>query len=121
MIKVRKLDNNGDRTFGNGKANFINEDLAISQNIATRLKSFKADFFLNIEDNIDWFNLLGQKNNEQIIKAEIYRVALATDGVVTVNNVTITRLVDRDATFELSVDTIYKRDIQLQFNLNLGT
>lgn len=118
-IKVRKLDSNQDRTFGQGKANYIDYDEAITQNVITRLKSLKGDFFLDIEANIDWFNILGQKNNEQIIKNEIYRVALLTDGVVTVNNVTITKLENRDATINISVDSIYKNDIQVQFNLNL--
>lgn len=116
-IKVRKLDKDNDRTFGSGTANYTIEDTAITQNVQTRLKSFKNDFFLDIQANIDWFNILGQKNNEGIIKSEIYRVANNTDGVLTVNSVDITKLENRNATIEISIDTIYNKDVQLLFNL----
>lgn len=118
-IKVRQLDKNGDRTFGKGAANYVEEDIGISQNIQTRLKSLKGDFFLDTDANIDWFNILGQKSNEDIIKSEVYRVALNTDGVITVNSVSITTDEIRNATINVSVDTIYKQDLQVFFDLNL--
>lgn len=118
-IKVRQLDKDGDRTFGKGTANYIDQDLGISQNIQTRLKSIQGDFFLDTNANIDWFNILGQKNNEDIIKSEVYRVAFNTDGVITVNSVSISTDELRNATINVSVDTIYKQDLQVFFDLNL--
>jgi hypothetical protein len=66
-ITVRKLDDNKDWTFGQGLANYQDKDNAIAQNVSTRLKSFMYDWFLDQQANIDWFNILGQKNNKQVI------------------------------------------------------
>lgn len=117
-IKVRQLDSNNDRTFGQNKANYIINDDAISQNVTTRLKSFKNDFFLNIDDHIDWFSILGQKKNEKIIIDEITRVTYATDGVVSVDKVEVTALINRDATIVLEITTINSTTLQL--NLTVG-
>ena len=39
-MSVRKIDKNGDWTFGQGLGNYIKNDDEISQNVITRLKSF---------------------------------------------------------------------------------
>ena len=51
-MRVRKLDKNGDWTFGNSQNNYINKKEALKQNVVTRIKSCKNDRFLNSETNI---------------------------------------------------------------------
>lgn len=113
MAKVRGLDSNGDWTFGKGLANYKRNDSAISQNVATRLKSFKNDWFLDTDANIDWFSILGNKNNEQTIKLEVTRVVKATEGVLRVNSVEIVEVdADRRAVIEVDFDTINNKNLR---------
>lgn len=115
-IKVRKLTSDGDWMMG-GKAIYITEDRAIIQNIKTRLKSLKYDFFLDSEANIDWFGILGQIKNQKTVINEVYRVVLATDGVVEVESVEVTNLEKRNATIEVKFATINNQNILLQLGI----
>lgn len=110
-IKVRGLDKNGDFMFGQGLSNYKLDDNAILQNVQTRLKSLKNDFFLDSEANIDWFGILGQLNNQDIVISEVYRVTLATDGVIEVTDVNIVNLDKRSVTIEVKFVTINNKEI----------
>jgi len=105
-MRVRALDTNGDWTFGNGEANYIKGNDAILQNVSTRLKSFKNDWFLDLNANIDWFTILGTKNNKQQILDEVNRVVLETFGVTKINSINIST-VDRNARIDINLDTIF--------------
>ena len=116
-IKVRALDKNNDWTFGNNEVNYINNDNAIIQNVKTRLKSLKNDFFLDSEANIDWFGILSELNNQEIVINEIYRVTLDTDGVIEIKDIQVVRLDKRDATVEVKFVTINNKEILLSLGL----
>lgn len=118
-MRVRKLIN-GDWTFGSGKANYITGDEAITQNVITRLKSLKNDFFLDVDSNIDWFGILSEINNKQTILNEIYRVVSATDGVVEINSIDILAVDKRDATMVVNFATINTSRIQIQTGVTNG-
>lgn len=115
-IKVRKLNDDGDWLIG-GKAVYIDDDNAILQNVKTRLKSLKYDYFLDSESNIDWFGILGQIKNQDTVINEIYRVTLATDGVVEVSSVEVVNLEKRNATIEVKLATINNENILLQLGI----
>lgn len=122
MSKTRKLDSNGDWTFGKGFANYIRKDDEIAQNVSTRLKSFKNDWFLDTEKNIDWFSILGNKNNEQTIKLEVTRVVKSTVGVLRVNSVEITSIYqNRNAIITVDFDTINNINIKKQIGIDNGS
>lgn len=99
---IRSLSEDDDWTFGRHRTG--QEEIA--QNLKTRLLSFKNDWFLDNEANIDWWSLLGTKNNEQIIINEVTRVTLDTDGVVSINSLDTT-LKNRNITISVAVTTIY--------------
>lgn len=107
-MRIRALDKNGDWTFGKGNSNYKNNLKALEQNVVTRIKSFKFDWFLDIQANIDWWNILGQKNNEDLIRSQVYRTVVETDGVT---KVTLIDLISdrqtRNLTIRLSIQTIY--------------
>jgi hypothetical protein len=42
--------------FGNGQKNFLSDKDAVAQIIATRLRLFKGEWFLNTEDGLPMFN-----------------------------------------------------------------
>lgn len=52
----------GDWTFGAGTNNYLSSTAAVAQAIQTRLSSFLGDCFFATAAGIDWFNLLGAKN-----------------------------------------------------------
>jgi uncharacterized phage protein gp47/JayE len=118
-MKVRKIDSNGDWTFGQGLANYITRSAMVKQNVITRIKSFKFDWFLDINAEIDWFNILGSKNNEKIILSELERVVLATEGVRTITRLRVNSITKRDAKIELSFTTIYDQSFTETIGINI--
>lgn len=77
---VRALDNLGQWTFGKGKNNYKTGNSAVAQMIATRLRSFVGDCFYATAEGVDWFNLLGAKDQVSLQLA-INACILGTDGV----------------------------------------
>lgn len=107
-MRVRRL-NGHDWTFGRGVADYIKDQAAIAQNIKTRILSFKNDWFLDIDSNIDWLNLLGQRGTDEIIKNEVARVILTTSGVVRINSLTLQNN-DRRVIIAADITTIFGND-----------
>jgi len=110
-MKVRRLTSDGDMTFGQGLANFATGSEAIRQNVVTRIKCFKNDWFLNTSEHIDWFNILGTKNNKNIILSEILRVTKETYGVIKVTKIELESESERNAIINLNFTTIYDDEI----------
>lgn len=106
-MKIRRLNKNGDWTFGRGISNYADSDEAILLNCKTRLMSFKNDWFLDQNQNIDWFTILGQKNNEQTIINEVERVCLNSEGIVKVVSIEVVKSDNRSANIEIVVNTIF--------------
>ena len=122
-ITVRKLDNNKDWTFGQGLANYQDKDNAIAQNVSTRLKSFMFDWFLDQQANIDWFNILGQKNNKQVILNVVKTTVLNTDGVISVSDILIldgTDAQSRMLQIQVNFTTIYNTFLEEEVTINGG-
>ena len=107
-MRVRRL-NGHDWTFGRGRADYVKDQAAIAQNIKTRLLSFKNDWFLDIDANIDWMNLLGQRGTEKIIENEVARVILTTLGVVRINSLSLQNK-ERRVIIEADITTIFGND-----------
>lgn len=59
---IRALDNVGDWEFGKGRNNYKSGIDACAENLKTRISSFLGDCFFSLGAGIDWFNLLGAKN-----------------------------------------------------------
>lgn len=114
---TRGLDKNHDWTFGNGLNNYKTGDDEIAQNVKTRLLSFQNDWYLDEGAEIDWITLLGQKNNEASIKAEVERVTLETDGVIRVNRVDVS-VANRNASIIVEFDTINNENLTSEVSVN---
>lgn len=108
---VRQIDKNGDWTFGQGLGNYIIDDDEIGQNVTTRLKSFKNDYFLDTEQYIDWLNDLGKKNNIDLVIENVRRVVSETTGVLRVNDVSIIDNINRNANISINFDTINNKNV----------
>ena len=112
-MKFRRLNKNHDWTFGNGTSNYADGNEAIMMNCKTRLLSFVSDWFLDQNQNIDWFTILGQKNNEETIRNEVERVCLNSEGIVNVVSIDIVKSTNRSASIEIVVDTIFSEALKL--------
>lgn len=111
-MRVSGLDENNDWRLGRGRASYITRSEAIRQNVATRIKSFRTDFFLDTDACIDWIDLLGRKGTKEEILRNIERVVLATDGVTNITALSIeVKTSTRNATIMLSFGTIFDENI----------
>lgn len=109
---VSALDKNDDWGFGRGRANYITGGAAIAQKAKCRIRSFKNDNPLNMDDNIDWIYLLSEKNTEQEILREIERVTLATDGVMRIIDLSMTvNKTTRHQAIELRIETVFDEQV----------
>lgn len=104
---VRALDEVGDWSFGKGRNNYLSNNKAIVQNISTRLKMFLGDCFFALNQGIDWFNLLGSKN-QVALELAVRSVILNTEGVTTLIDVQIELdHTTRRIRMQYTVETIY--------------
>lgn len=107
-MSVRAITANGDWTFGKGRADYIRGSKEIQQNVVTRLRSFKNDWFLDVDAGIDWIDLLGKRGTEPRILREIERVILQTDGVVSIDSLDlVSRDSNRGVTMEIRFTDVF--------------
>lgn len=109
-MKVSGLDQDGDWVFGRGRASYKSASDAIAQNVSTRLRSFSRDWFLNVDEGIDWINLLGERNTERKILRAIEKTVLTTEGVRSITSLKIiNRNSNRGVSIELNYTDVYNR------------
>ncbi len=116
-MTTRKIDKNFDWTFGKSKAQYLTGSDEIAQNVVTRLKSFKFDWYLDSQANIDWLTILGSKSNRQIIVNEISRVTAETLGVKNIIEVSIIEVTNRDAKIQLKYIDIYDNEFSQELDI----
>lgn len=103
---VRALDAENDWEFGKGKNNYKRNRDAVAQNIQTRLMSFIGDCFFQTNAGIDWFNLLGSKNQVGLNLA-INATILNTLYVTEMKQLSVIVNTDRLMTATYSVNTSF--------------
>jgi len=108
-MRVSGLDKNNDWTFGLGKASYKVRSARVVQNMLTRIKSFKFDWFLDTTAHIDWLTILGNRDNQDIILRELARVILSTDGIVIIDRLEVRRIdtETRKAFIDIEVTDVY--------------
>lgn len=77
---IRSIDEVGDWNFGKGRNDYVSNNKAVAQDINCRLLEFLGDCFFAIDSGIDWFNLLGSKN-EMALKLAVSNVITNTENV----------------------------------------
>ncbi|PHM22353.1 hypothetical protein [Xenorhabdus innexi] len=80
-MRVRRLDNHHDWTFGNGRSDYATKSDAIAQSVKTRLLSLFNDWFLDPEHGVSWFDYLRKNPNLMTMEAELKETVLNTQGV----------------------------------------
>lgn len=100
---VRALDGAGDWTYGKGRNDYKSGVKAIAQNIQTRLSSFLGDCFFNTGAGIDWFHLLGAKD-QFALNIAISSTILNTENVTGLLQLDL-RIINRKITIKYNVQT----------------
>jgi hypothetical protein len=67
-MKHRAVMEAGEWIFARGKSGYERGNNAVMLNVRTRLMSFTNDCFFDLEAGIDWWNLLGGKNRDLLLK-----------------------------------------------------
>ena len=106
-MRVSGLTAAGDWTFGRGKANYKVRSEAIRQNVVTRLRSFKNDYFADVENGGDWLTLFGGRGPDSRILREIERIVLQTEGVRSIDKLEVLQKSNRNATIELRFTDLF--------------
>lgn len=105
-MRVRALDGTGDFKFGRGTSDYKVDIDALAQNIQTRLKSFLGDCFFDLGAGVDWFNLLGSKNIQEL-KLVLVAVILNTENVISCTELIASISSTRNFLIQYSVNTVY--------------
>lgn len=61
-MRVRALDTDNDWEYGKGQNDYKVQRAAVAQNLQTRISSFFGDCFFDTNAGVDWYNLLGGKD-----------------------------------------------------------
>ena len=94
-MQVSGLDKNLDWRFGKGRAVYKTNAKAIEQNVQTRLRSFRGDWYLDVDAGVNWIELLGNPGTEKRIIRAVESTVLQTDGVLSIQEL---KIIGRDST-----------------------
>jgi hypothetical protein len=84
-MKVRKMDSEGDYSFGHGELDFYtNSPEGVAQNVSTRLQLWKGSWFIDTEEGTPWLQeILGKHDAVDVV---IRNRILETPGVQSIQS-----------------------------------
>ena len=108
-MRYRKLDINGDYTFGQGQANFYRDDpVGVAQAVTTRLKLWLSEWFLDINEGMPWVQGVLGKRDKAAADSTIREYILNTQGVLSILSYnSVLNSDDRKLSLSVTIDTIY--------------
>lgn len=109
-MMFRSLDLDGDWVFGSGRQAYAQAQAAIALSLQTRLNSFANDCFFDPLGWIDWFNLLGSKN-QTALAFSIRSIIEDTPGVSSIVSSDVRLDSNRRMTCTYTVTTVYGASI----------
>lgn len=111
-MTFRKLDENGDWTFGQGLSNYEKDEAAIDLNIQTRLLSWVGDCFFDLQSGIDWKHRLDMGQAQTLVD-EIKSNLISAYGVVAVNSLSADlNRVTRHINIQYNIQTFFSPSFQ---------
>ena len=117
-MKVRKIDESHDWTFGHNQSDFVENSLAIKQSVLTAVLSVRGDWFLNLDHGVDWVNYLGRASNLNALENDLKRNVLAVNGVTRINDLNLDlQRESRKATIDLTYSDMYGNQESVSANV----
>lgn len=117
----RSLNSAGDWNFGFGLASYLTEQAAIVADIQTALQTFWNDAFWETTFGVDWINLLGTTNSQNMILLQTRSIILSRAGVVAINAVSSNfNPQTRVLVLTYNITTIYSQNAVNSVNIPVG-
>lgn len=85
-MRVRRLDENWDWTFGQSQLNYVDKKQAIELDVIMKLKEWWQDCFFNRSNGIPWSVRLGYPNQKEQLDVDIKTVVLTVPGVFNITD-----------------------------------
>lgn len=84
LCRAIRMDNeeHEEWLFGHSLADYRSNQSQIAQDIYTSLKSWKYDCFFALENGIDWYTRLGNKNQKELLDNDIIQTIQNRAGVL---------------------------------------
>lgn len=112
-MKIRALDGAGDWKFGKGLSSYNFDNLAIAENIQTRLLSWLNDCWFDAGAGLDWPRLLGSRNTKNLIEQSVRATILQSYGVIRITKINLNfQGVARNLVLNYNIDTIYSTNVE---------
>ena len=87
FMRYRKLDDDGDYSFGQGQNNFhINTPEGVAQAVMTRLKFWVGEWFADTSDGTGWSTDVLGKFTDHLFELMIRQRILGTPGVLRIDS-----------------------------------
>ncbi|WP_110993123.1 hypothetical protein [Pseudomonas sichuanensis] len=108
-MRYRKLDANGDYTFGNQQVDFYrNSPEVVAQAVQTRLQLNKGEWFLDVADGMPWSTEVLGERTVATRDAAVKKRILGTNGVIQIDTYTSSFAADtRRFTVSATITTAY--------------
>ncbi len=108
----RRLDNNGDYSFGRGRQDFISDSSAVAQAVKTRLQFAKATFWRDIKDGTPWVQNIwgtsGSAKNRAVVDSILQNRIAGTQGCKSlISYESVFSKANRVDSIQVSLDTIF--------------
>lgn len=120
-MKIRGLDANGDWMFGQGVGSYAQNQAAIALDVAMRLRLWYGSCFFAPTSGVDYKNLLGP-GQQQNIQTAITSCILQTPGVVKINSIRFKfNALTRALSVSADVQTVFTASFIANINNLIGT
>lgn len=88
-MRYRKLDANGDYSFGHGASDYlVDSSAAVAQAIQTALALYQGEWFLDLSAGVPWLTAVVGNNTQPIYDGVIQQAIQAVEGVQDIQNYT---------------------------------
>lgn len=104
---IRAINGDGSPQFGQGTENFLRDNAAIEENIATRLRCFLRDCFFDQSMGLDWLRFLGIPTKVEEVELSVRAIILQSYGVTRVIAIQVEKEDNRNLNLSYTIDTIF--------------
>lgn len=122
-MRYRKLDSNGDYTFGQGSANFfVDNREAVAQAVLTSLLLFQGTWFLDTTVGIPWLTQVVGYNTQGLYDTAIKSLILGVTGVTGISSYSSSlNTSNRKLNVSVVIDTLFgQQPVSVIVNLLSG-